>query len=54
MGSAKIIMTLWAIWKKPIKLLIDPEDFEDAVDKGRPTHLVSPNSRKGMSLKKKR
>ena len=25
MGFAKIIMTLWAIWKKPIRLLIDPE-----------------------------
>ena len=28
MGSAKIIMTLWVVWKKPLKLLIklDPED----------------------------
>ena len=28
MGSAKIIMTVWAIWKKPITSLIelDPED----------------------------
>ena len=36
MGSAKIIMTLWVIWKKPIKLLIelDPEDLEDAQDIG--------------------
>ena len=25
MRFAKIIMTLWAIWKKPIRLLIDPE-----------------------------
>ena len=25
MGFAKIVMTLWAIWKKPIRLLIDPE-----------------------------
>ena len=23
MESAKIIMTLWVIWKKPIKLLVD-------------------------------
>ena len=53
MGSAKIIMTLWVIWKKPIKLLIDPEDFKDAVDKGRLAHLVSPSPRKWMSLKKK-
>ena len=32
MGSAKIIMTLWIIWKKPIKLLIklDPEDAKNA------------------------
>ena len=32
MGSGKIIMTLWVIWKKPIKLLIAlyPEDLEDA------------------------
>ena len=49
MGSAKIIMTLWVIWKKPIKLLIhlDPEDLEDAQDigintgdKGRPAPPV--------------
>ena len=31
MGSAKIIMTLRVIWWKPIKLLIDLEDF----NKGR-------------------
>ena len=33
-GSAKIIMTLWVVWKKPIKLLIklDPEDSKDAQD----------------------
>ena len=43
MGSAKIIMILWVMWKKHIKLLIDPEDFEDAVDKGRPALLVSPS-----------
>ena len=31
MGSVKIIMTLWVIWKKPIKLLIkDPEDAKNA------------------------
>ena len=36
MGPAKIIMTLWVIWKKPIKPLIelDPEDLEDAQDIG--------------------
>ena len=30
MGSAKIIMTLWVRWKKPVKLAItlDPEDVE--------------------------
>ena len=35
MGSAKTIMKLWVIWKKPIKLIIDldPEDVEDAQDK---------------------
>ena len=34
MGSAKIIMTLWVIWKKPIKPLIelDPEDEKNAQD----------------------
>ena len=32
MGSAKIIMTLWVEWKKPIKLLIElePEDAKNA------------------------
>ena len=30
-GSAKIIMTLWVVWKKPIKLLIKlPEDAKNA------------------------
>ena len=31
MGSEKIIMTLWVVWKKPIKLLLksDPEDMDD-------------------------
>ena len=29
--SAKIIMTLWVVWKKPIKLLIKlPEDAKNA------------------------
>ena len=34
MGSAKIIMTLWVVWKKPLKLLIklDPEDAKNAQD----------------------
>ena len=32
--SAKIIMTLWVTWKKPVEPLIelDPEDLEDAQD----------------------
>ena len=31
MGSAKIIMTVWVIWKNPIKLLIKlPEDTKNA------------------------
>ena len=34
MGLVKIIMTLWVVWKKPIKLLIklDPEDAKNAQD----------------------
>ena len=34
MGSAKIIMTLWVRWKKPIMPLIglDPEDAKNAQD----------------------
>ena len=34
MGSAKIIMTLWVIWKKPIMPLIelDPEDAKKLKD----------------------
>ena len=34
MGSAKIIITLLVVWKKPIKLLIklDPEDVKNAQD----------------------
>ena len=32
MGSAKLIMTLWVVWKKPTKLLmkLDPEDAKTA------------------------
>ena len=50
MGSAKIIMTLWVRWKKPIKPFIglgleDLEDAQDiagnAGDKGRPAPPVS-------------
>ena len=35
-GCAKIIMTLWVRWEKPIKPLIelDPEDLENAQDTG--------------------
>ena len=34
MGPAKIVMALWVVWKKPIKLLIklDPEDAKNAQD----------------------
>ena len=34
LGSAKIIMTLWIIWKKPIEPLIElnPEDVKNAQD----------------------
>ena len=34
MGSAKVIMTLWVRWKKPIEPIIelDPEDLEDVQD----------------------
>ena len=54
MGSATKIMTLWLIWKKPIKLLVDldPEDLEHAQgtrvnsgDKGRPAPPVSTTKR---------
>ena len=51
MGFAKIIMTLWVRWKKPIESLIelDPEDLKDAQDtegdtddKGRTASSVNP------------
>ena len=34
MGSAKVIMTLWVRWKKPIVSLIDlnPEEFKNSQD----------------------
>ena len=50
MGSAKIIITLWVIWKKPIRPFIElgPEDAKNAQDirgndgdKGRPASFVS-------------
>ena len=62
MGSAKIIMTLWVIWKKPIKPLIelDLEDLENAQDiggnvgdKGRPALPVS-NEFEKEEMKKSR
>ena len=34
LGYAKIIMTLWVKWWKPVKLLIGPGDLEDAQDTG--------------------
>ena len=36
MQSAKVIMTLWVRWKKPVKLAItlDPEDVEGVQDIG--------------------
>ena len=52
MGSAKIIMTLWVRWKKPIEQLIelDPEELEyvqdtesNAGDKGRPAPPLNPS-----------
>ena len=63
MGSAKIVMTLWVIWKKPIKPLIelDPEDLEDAEDIGgntdnkeRPAQLVSTSPQEIVEMKKSR
>ena len=55
MESANIIMTLWVIWKMPIKLLIelDPEDLEDAGDKGRPAPPVNPSPQKMDEFEKK-
>ena len=62
MGSAKIIMTLWVIWKKPIKPLIelDLEDLENAQDiggnvgdKGKPALPVS-NEFEKEEMKKSR
>ena len=53
MGFAKIIMTLWVRWKKPIESLIelDPEDLKDAQDtegdtddKGRTASSVNPST----------
>ena len=34
MGSERIIMTLWVVWKEPVKLLIklDPENVKNAQD----------------------
>ena len=43
MGSAKVIMTLWVIWRKPVKLLIGPENLDHVQDKGRPLPLLSPS-----------
>ena len=48
MRSARIIITLWVIWKKAVRLLIGPEDLEDAQDtggndKGRSVPFVSPS-----------
>ena len=45
MGSAKKIMTLWVIWKKPIVLLIDLDPEEGYIgvntgDKGKPAPPV--------------
>ena len=33
MGSSKIIMTLWVLWKKPMRRLIklDPDDATDDI-----------------------
>ena len=55
MGSANIIMTLWVIWKMPIKLLIelDPEDLEDDGDKARPVPPVNSSPQKMDEFEKK-
>ena len=61
-GSAKIIMTLWVRWKKPIKLLVDldPEDLEDAQgtgvnsgDKRGPDPHLSTNPQEKEEVKNK-
>ena len=51
MGSSKIIMTLWVIWKKPIKILVDldPEDLEDAQDIGD-KERSAPTTGRGVGL----
>ena len=63
LGSAKIIIILWVIWKKPIKPLIelDPKDLEDAQDigvnasdKGRPAPSVSTSPQEIEEMKKSR
>ena len=55
MSPAKILITLWVKWKKPIEPVIelDPEDLEDAldkdgsaVDKGRSAPPVNPSPQK--------
>ena len=48
MGSPKIMMTLWVRWEKCIMQLIDldPEDLEDAGDKGRSVPPVNPSPEK--------
>ena len=43
MGSAKVIMTLWVIWRKPLKLLIGSENLDDVQDRGRSLPLLSPS-----------
>ena len=52
MGPAKIIMTLWVIWKKLIKLLIDPEGLEDVLNKGKSSPLVRPSTQEMDAFEK--
>ena len=52
MGPAKVIMTLWVIWKKLIKLLIDPEGLEDVLNKGKPSPLVRPSTQEMDAFEK--
>ena len=56
MGSAKIIMTLYVRWKNLIKQLIelDPEDLQDAGDKGKPAPPVSISPQEIEKMKKSR